>query len=127
MMITLEKVTQKSITRARRSVHHSSFLWASFGGQELVRSTTQRFVACSGAGLPFLRRSPEPGNEPSGAREWPPNRSRDRDAPSPALGQPSEFPQSFQRLSQERRVVTVCRRHDGAQRDALKGCPKGMP
>src|SRR5215208_5026687 len=32
-------------------VHHTSFLWALF--QELVRSTTQRFVARSGAGLPF--------------------------------------------------------------------------
>jgi hypothetical protein len=114
MMITLEKVTQKSITRARRPVHHTSFLWASFAGQEPVRSTTQRFVACSGAGLPFLRRSREPGYDPSGALEWPPNRSRDRDAPLPALGQPSEFPQSFQRLSQERRVVMVRRRYDGA-------------
>ena len=51
MITTSEKATQKSITRSRRSVHHTSFLWALF--QEFVRSTTQRFVAPSGAGLPF--------------------------------------------------------------------------
>ena|SRR5215218_5873677 len=49
MMITSEKVTQKSITRPRLSVHHTSFLWASFACQELVLSTTQRLVAPSGA------------------------------------------------------------------------------
>jgi len=43
MMIMSEKATQKSITLARRSVHHTSFLWALC--QELVRSTTQRFAA----------------------------------------------------------------------------------
>ena len=53
MMTTSEKATQKSITRSRRSVHHTNyFLWALF--QEFVRSTTQRFVAANGAGLPFL-------------------------------------------------------------------------
>jgi hypothetical protein len=51
MMTTSEKVIQKSMTRPRRSVHHTSFLWALF--QELVRSTTQRFPATNGAGLPF--------------------------------------------------------------------------
>ena len=51
MMTTSEKATQKSITLSRRSVHHTNFLWALF--QEFVRSTTQRFVAASGAGLPF--------------------------------------------------------------------------
>ena len=51
MMTTSEKATQKSMTRPSLSVHHTSFLWALF--QELVRSTTQRFVARSGAGLPF--------------------------------------------------------------------------
>ena len=50
-MTTLEKAIQKSMTRPLRSVHQSSFLWTLF--QEFVRSTTQRFVACSGAGLPF--------------------------------------------------------------------------
>jgi hypothetical protein len=50
-MITPEKATQKLMTRAVRSVHHASFLWALL--QELVRMTTQRFVAASGAGLPF--------------------------------------------------------------------------
>ncbi len=50
-MTTLEKAIQKSMTRPRRSVHQTSFLWALF--QEFVRSTTHRFVACSGAGLPF--------------------------------------------------------------------------
>ena len=48
---TSEKATQKSMTLPLRSVHHTSFLWALF--QEFVRSTTQRFVACSGEGLPF--------------------------------------------------------------------------
>ncbi len=48
---TSEKATQKSTTRPQRSVHHTSFLWALC--QELVRSTTQRFVAAKGAGLPF--------------------------------------------------------------------------
>ena len=37
-MITLEKAIQKSMTRPRLSVHHTSFLWALC--QELVRSTT---------------------------------------------------------------------------------------
>ena len=32
---------------------HKLLLWASFACQELVLSTTQRFVAVSGAGLPF--------------------------------------------------------------------------
>jgi hypothetical protein len=51
MMITSENATQKSITSARLSVHHTSFLWALC--QELVRSTTHRLVAANGAGLPF--------------------------------------------------------------------------
>jgi hypothetical protein len=51
MMITSEKATQKSITCSRLSVHHASFLWALC--QELVLSTTHRFVAVSGVGLPF--------------------------------------------------------------------------
>jgi hypothetical protein len=51
MMTTSEKATQKSMTLSRRSVHHTNFLWALC--QEFVRSTTQRFVAVSGAGLPF--------------------------------------------------------------------------
>ena len=50
-LTTLEKAIQKSMTRPRRSVHHTSFLWALC--HELVRSTTQRFVARSGDGLPF--------------------------------------------------------------------------
>src|SRR5215218_7035255 len=37
---TFEKPIQKSTTHPRRSVHHTSFLWALF--QEFVRSTTQR-------------------------------------------------------------------------------------
>jgi len=41
----------KSMSGPRRWVHHTSFLWALF--QEFVRSTTHRFVACKGAGLPF--------------------------------------------------------------------------
>ena len=51
MLTTSEKATQKSITLSRRSVHYTNFLWALF--QEFVRSTTQGFVAASGAGLPF--------------------------------------------------------------------------
>jgi hypothetical protein len=56
MMITFEKAIQKSMTRPSLSVHHTSFLWALL--QELVRSTTHRFVACRGAGLPFLEITP---------------------------------------------------------------------
>ncbi len=51
MMTTSEKATQKSMTCPCLSVHHTSFLWALC--HELVLSTTQRFVAPSGAGLPF--------------------------------------------------------------------------
>jgi len=53
MMTTSEKATQKSITLPTLSVHHTSFLWASFAGHELVLSATQRFVIPSGEGLPF--------------------------------------------------------------------------
>jgi len=56
MMITFEKVTQKFTTRPRRSVHHTSFLWALL--HELVLSTTHRFVAPRGEGLPFSEISP---------------------------------------------------------------------
>ena len=52
MMTTSEKATQKSITLALLSVHHTSFLWALC--HELVLSTTHRLVAASGAGSPFL-------------------------------------------------------------------------
>ena len=51
MMIALENATQKSMTRPSLSVHHTSFLCALV--HELVRSTTHRLVAPSGAGLPF--------------------------------------------------------------------------
>jgi hypothetical protein len=51
MMTTLENAIQKSITRPRRSVHQTSFLWALC--QEFVLSTTHRKPALSGAGLPF--------------------------------------------------------------------------
>ena len=50
-MTTLEKATQKSMTRPSRSVHQRSFLWALC--QELVCSTIHRILALSGAGLPF--------------------------------------------------------------------------
>jgi hypothetical protein len=50
-MITAEKASQKSITVSRRSVHHTSFLYALV--QEFVRSTTQRLVVPSGSGFPF--------------------------------------------------------------------------
>jgi hypothetical protein len=52
MMTTSEKATQNSMTCPSRSVHHTSFLWALC--QEPLRSTTHRFVAVNGAGLPFL-------------------------------------------------------------------------
>jgi hypothetical protein len=52
MMIASEKAIQKATTRLRLSVQRTSFLWALF--QELVRSTTHRFVATSGAGLALL-------------------------------------------------------------------------
>jgi len=51
MIIASEKAIQKATTRPRLSVPHTSFLWALF--QELVRSTTHRFVATCGAALPF--------------------------------------------------------------------------
>ena len=56
IMITLERAIQKSITRPFLSVHQRSFLWALL--QELVRSTTQRFVTPRGTGLPFLEITP---------------------------------------------------------------------
>jgi len=43
MMTTSKKAIQKSMTRPRLSVHHTSFLWALC--HEVVRSTTHRFVA----------------------------------------------------------------------------------
>jgi hypothetical protein len=52
MTILAEKASQKAITRARRSVHQTSFLWALVHAS--VRSTTQRFPAVTGAGLPRL-------------------------------------------------------------------------
>jgi hypothetical protein len=51
MITTFEKAIQKSTTRARLSVHHTSFLWAFC--QEFVRSTIRRPVAFRGAGLSF--------------------------------------------------------------------------
>ena len=63
MITTSEKATQKSITLPTLSVHHISFLWALC--HALVLSTTQRFVAQNGAGLPFPEIShpnPTPSN-----------------------------------------------------------------
>ena len=51
MITTSENATQKSIAFPTRSVHHTSFLWALC--HELVLSTTHRYVAQKGAGLPF--------------------------------------------------------------------------
>jgi hypothetical protein len=51
MMITLEKAIQKSMTRPRLSVHHTSFLWTLC--QELVRSTIHLPVAANGEDLSF--------------------------------------------------------------------------
>ena len=69
MMTTSERATQKSMTRPRRSVHHTNFLWALC--QEFVLSTTQRLVAFRGAGLPFVETSaPSPisSRRPGGPR-----------------------------------------------------------
>ena len=69
IITTSEKATQKSTTRPHLSVRHTGFLWALC--QELVLSTTQRFVAPSGACrprhpglLPRARR--RPGRRPDG-------------------------------------------------------------
>jgi hypothetical protein len=51
MITTSEKATQKSITLPTLCVHQTSFLWALCHAP--VRSTTHRFVAQNGAGLPF--------------------------------------------------------------------------
>lgn len=56
MMIALEKAIQKSMTIPLRSVHHRSFLWTLV--QELLRSTTYRFVVPRGSGAPFLEIAP---------------------------------------------------------------------
>jgi len=56
MMITFEKAIQKSIIRPFLSVHHTNFLWAFC--QAFVLSTTQRFVAPSTEGFPFLEMTP---------------------------------------------------------------------
>ena len=86
IITTSEKATQKSITRPRSSVHHTSFLWALC--HEFVRSTTHRKPALNAAGLPFLRRSHRPTNEPPVHSEWWPSRRRSPDARSldPATG-----------------------------------------
>jgi hypothetical protein len=73
MITTSEKATQKSITFPTRSVHHTSFLWASFACHELVRSTTHRFVAQNGASLPFPKishLSPSFARRSRIKREW---------------------------------------------------------
>ncbi len=45
MITASKKATQKSITLHTLSVHHTSFLWASFACHELALSTTHRNVA----------------------------------------------------------------------------------
>src|SRR5215212_974602 len=57
MITTFEKVTQKSMTCPRLSVHHINFLWA-LCHEEFLRSTTHRIPALSGADLPFWETSP---------------------------------------------------------------------
>ena len=52
-MTTSEGEIHKAMTRPRRSVHHTSFLWALC--QELVRSTTHRLLACKGPACPSRR------------------------------------------------------------------------
>jgi len=50
-MITLEKAIQKSMTRPRLSVHHTSFLWVVSGIDPFDHP--HRILALSGAALPF--------------------------------------------------------------------------
>lgn len=52
VMITPDKTSQKSMTGSSHSVHYTNFLWAL--DQEFLHSTTQRFVAAIGAGIPFF-------------------------------------------------------------------------
>jgi hypothetical protein len=65
MITTFEKAIQKSTTRARLSVHHTSFLWA-FCQEEFVRSTIHRPVVFRGAGLPFSEISASKTRRPLG-------------------------------------------------------------
>src|SRR5215207_1909302 len=48
-VITSDRVTQKSMTLPLRSVHHTSFLWASFACHRFVRSMTHRKPTCAAA------------------------------------------------------------------------------
>ncbi len=50
MMMAVKTAIPKATTTARRSVHQTSFLWALI--QAVVRSTTQRCPAVTGAGRP---------------------------------------------------------------------------
>jgi hypothetical protein len=56
IITTSEKATQKSITRPRFSVHHTTFFWALC--HEFVRPTTHRKPALNGAGSPSWEISP---------------------------------------------------------------------
>ena len=53
-MTTSKKASQKSIVLPLRSVHHTSFLGATFACHERLLSTTHRLVAQNAIGLPFL-------------------------------------------------------------------------
>jgi hypothetical protein len=116
MMITSQKATQKSITRPRLSVHHTSFLWASFACQELVLSTTQRLVAPSGAEALPSERSRRSECALVAAGGYSRSRSRDPQMDAGALGQLSQrLCHCIEGLAQQRRIVAVCRSADGAQ------------
>jgi hypothetical protein len=120
MRTTLENAIQKSTTRPSLSVHHTSFLWALL--QELVRSTTHRFVACREGGrfafLGYRTRQPAALQKlPGGLRVV---GAIEMDARP--LGQPARSLDGLQGGSQKRRVVAVCRGCYYPERDAL-----GMP
>jgi hypothetical protein len=119
MITTSEKATQKSITRPLRSVHHTNFLWASFACYEAVRSTTQRLVAVSGAGLPFLEISATSPRALAVACEWPPSRSRGLKVDAGSLRQFSQRSRRrVESFGQKRRVVAVGRGGDESYGDA---------
>src|SRR5215211_1442204 len=105
MITTSENATQKSITLPTRSVHHTSFLWVL--GHELVRSTTHRFVAQNGAGLPLPEISSLRAPAPPDAGRSDASRKRGRSGRSP-LGQcPQRLGRRLQSGAQQRRIVAA--------------------
>src|SRR5215217_2663694 len=75
MITTFEKAIQKSTTRARLSVHHTSFLWA-FARSSCVRRSI--VLLHSGGQACPSRRFPLAGREPAASGGLPRSRSHDR-------------------------------------------------